>query len=340
MPAKLSHILGSGSIGLFLAARSAKGSATLLLRNHHRPRLREGKVQIKVSRTPTDGSDKSPTKLYTTAAQIISDLSPHEHIRQLILTTKAFDALSAIQSVEQHLFPQTYNNDSNQVPTSILVLCNGGLAVRQELQDYFQQRQQNQQSPHNIPSIHIGSVTHGVYRQPDDTDTAFSIVHAGVGRIFVPDTVTIHHLQWPGVTTVSHDDMEGILWQKLAANSVCNPLTALYQCTNGALAGVVPQFDQVLYEIVSEMVQVQHAVAQKTPLDVDATVEFVQQVILDNAENRSSMQQDVYYQRRTEIDYLNHYTVETGRQYGIECPRNAKLVEQIRNLEATFATGT
>lgn len=85
------------------------------------------------------------------------------------------------------------------------------------------------------------------------------------------------------------------------------------------------------------MVQVQHAMGTSTPLDLDATVDFVHQVIADNAQNKSSMQQDVFYRRRTEIDYLNQYTVEMGQKYGIACPRNAELVQHIRQVEATFA---
>lgn len=149
--------------------------------------------------------------------------------------------------IQEHLSWNNNDDDNNKAKdnddatTSILILCNGGLAVRQELQDYVQQTQSS--SFHNKVSMHVGSLTHGVYRQPGNReDKTLGIVHAGVGRIYVPDTVSVQHLGWPGLESVSHNAMEAILWKKLAANSVCNPLTGLYQCTNERMPQVVPHF--------------------------------------------------------------------------------------------------
>jgi 2-dehydropantoate 2-reductase len=261
-------------------------------------------------------------------AQMIGDLNGSQnHIQQLVVTTKAFDALTALQSVEGSLDGRT---------TSILILCNGGLAVRNELQDYLQGKRLHRlgDNSNKVPSIYVGSVTHGIYRRP--LDDGFSVVQAGVGRIFVPNEVSTEHLKWPGVESVSAETMEMILWKKLAANSVCNPLTALYQCTNGAMKQVVPDFDTVLHEVIHEITQVQHAVGGNGFLEFNKTVEFVHQVIADNAENYSSMQQDIFYERRTEIDYLNAYTVQIGHNHGIACPRNDELVQRIRQIEARF----
>lgn len=101
----VSHILGSGSIGLFLAARSVPGSASLLLRSHHRHRLtRQGTVPIQVTTTNTNTAASNTP--HTVPAQIIADLAnTRMKIRQLVLTTKAFDALAALQSVQDPRAP-------------------------------------------------------------------------------------------------------------------------------------------------------------------------------------------------------------------------------------------
>jgi 2-dehydropantoate 2-reductase len=51
------------------------------------------------------------------------------------------------------------------------------------------------------------------------------------------------------------------------------------------------------------------------------------------AERLSSMGQDVQKGRRTEIDFLNGYVVEKGREVGIPTPANARVVEIVRRIE-------
>ena len=305
------HILGSGSIGLFLAARGAPAT-TLLLRDHHRPR-----VDKETNTIPIDIYPGTPTGVPERChgfVQLISDLDGHP-IRQLVLTTKAFDALSAVQTVQNHL----------EKDCQVLILCNGGLAVRQELRS-------------TVSNLQVGSVTHGVYRVDDDDvdDASYGICHAGVGKLFLPQPVAtdLIHVPWPGMESVSSKSMERILWQKLAANAVCNPLTALYQCTNGQMAAVVPDFDQIMHGVTAEMVQVQQRV--RGSLTLDETLDFVQQVIADNADNRSSMHQDVFFGRPTEIMYLNGYIVQEARRYGVPCPYNTELVQRIQEVESKY----
>ena len=49
------------------------------------------------------------------------------------------------------------------------------------------------------------------------------------------------------------------------------------------------------------------------------------------------MQLDALHKRPTEIDFLNGYIVRAGELYGIACPTNLQLQEQLLNLEARFA---
>mmetsp|Transcript_12364 Transcript_12364/g.23651 ORF Transcript_12364/g.23651 Transcript_12364/m.23651 type:complete len:83 (-) Transcript_12364:3-251(-) len=65
------HILGSGSIGLFLAARGAP-TTTLLLRDHHRPRLDNETNTIPIDIYP--GSPAALPQHYHGPAELISNL--------------------------------------------------------------------------------------------------------------------------------------------------------------------------------------------------------------------------------------------------------------------------
>ena len=49
---------------------------------------------------------------------------------------------------------------------------------------------------------------------------------------------------------------------------------------------------------------------------------------------RASMAQDVTKGRPTEIDYMNGYVVEKGREHGVPTPVSAAVVETVREIDA------
>jgi 2-dehydropantoate 2-reductase len=49
---------------------------------------------------------------------------------------------------------------------------------------------------------------------------------------------------------------------------------------------------------------------------------------------RSSMAQDVVKGRRTEIEYMNGYTVQRGREVGLPTPVSAAIVEVVKQIDA------
>lgn len=125
------------------------------------------------------------------------------------------------------------------------------------------------------------------------------------------------------------DNIQPFLWQKLAINAVINPLTALHNCNNGALAEAAfqPQIKQILAEVC------QVAAAAGYPLHYAKTVAQVQQVIQNTAANFSSMQQDIAHNRQTEIDAINGYIVTQAARYNIAVPLNTQLMQQVLQLQ-------
>ena len=69
-------------------------------------------------------------------------------IRNLLLTTKAPDAAKAVTSVINRL-------DTN---ARIIILCNGALAVQEEIREVLRD------SHEDGVQIHLASTTHGAYR--------------------------------------------------------------------------------------------------------------------------------------------------------------------------------
>ncbi|EJI86008.1 2-dehydropantoate 2-reductase [Alishewanella aestuarii B11] len=123
------------------------------------------------------------------------------------------------------------------------------------------------------------------------------------------------------------DDIRPALWRKLAVNAAINPLTAIHQCRNGALAAA--DYQPLLAAIVNEVCLV--AGAEGISLLPAPTLALVQQVIANTAHNYSSMQQDVNAGRQTEIAAITGYIVSRAARHGLAVPENLALWQALRH---------
>jgi len=213
-------------------------------------------------------------------------------IGTLVVATKAFAVGDALEGILHRLRPESV----------VLVLSNGALALRDELEKRFPGCTSSATNRTYAPfCLGLGTTTHGAYlatpeptspppppppRLPTDlysetirTDTSGTqgglVVHAGFGRCWfgparshqlisghsgmlpedvaskrglsepppqLPPSLLSPCLLAKSVGAVSAADLSfpevdhGIeirLWQKLCANAVLNPLTALWDCENG-----------------------------------------------------------------------------------------------------------
>jgi 2-dehydropantoate 2-reductase len=124
-----------------------------------------------------------------------------------------------------------------------------------------------------------------------------------------------------GMETSLLDDVDAVVWGKLAVNAAINPLTALLETPNGFLA----QHDaarRLLRLAALEAV----AVAQAQGIAVgEEAADRALTVARSTATNRSSMLQDVERGEPTEIDAISGQIVTIGRQLGIDAPVNETL---------------
>ncbi|EGR1036826.1 2-dehydropantoate 2-reductase [Vibrio cholerae] len=128
-------------------------------------------------------------------------------------------------------------------------------------------------------------------------------------------------------------EIQQALWRKLAVNCAINPLTAIHQCANGAL--VAPEFTPLITAILDEVTAVMQAEAISG--EAEELRDGVYQVIQATAANLSSMHQDVFHRRPTEIDFITGYVVRKGEQHGIATPVNSELYQQIKTLEQSWS---
>jgi 2-dehydropantoate 2-reductase len=326
------HVLGSGSIGLLFASYIRMGfpsfPLTMLLRPPHEPRLqsldkskRRQYMEVCIQR------DGRPCMVHLPAEIIGSDL--RRNVRNLMLATKAPDAAKAVVSIVDRL-------DEN---ARIILLCNGALAVQEDVNDVLRDA-----SMSGGVQIYLASTTHGAYRDSNDKDSElYHVVHAGIGKTYIEEFSSMARL-WDQAglvaKSISKQEMNTLLWHKLAANCVINPLTALLHCENGQL------LEKDLYQnmaepILEELANVAQQSAERNgqqldELSIPELLSFVQDVIADTAHNKSSMLQDVMRRRPTEIQYLNGYVVRKGVEYGLNVPANREICSRVKELTRDF----
>ncbi len=125
------------------------------------------------------------------------------------------------------------------------------------------------------------------------------------------------------------DDFRVHQWNKLFANAVINPITALTRKQNGiVLSG---HLKSMVGKIVEECV----SVAKQEGLNFDSAnvKSFVYSVASKTSVNTSSMLQDVLKGKKTEIDSINGYIVRLARKHSLPVPVNETLYALIKALE-------
>ncbi len=136
-----------------------------------------------------------------------------------------------------------------------------------------------------------------------------------------------------GFETHLTDELNGLVWGKLAVNAGINPLTALLQVPNGFLALHSIARD-LMCKAAEETAQV--ALAQNINLPFESPSQQALAVAEATATNRSSMLQDVLRGMPTEIDAISGAVVTYGRKLGVPTPVNECL---LRLMKVQIKTG-
>ncbi len=132
--------------------------------------------------------------------------------------------------------------------------------------------------------------------------------------------------QSAGVPCQVSEDIRKAKWEKMCWNCVFNPLTVLI---NDRVSEALdrPEMQSVISTIVSEVSAV--AMAHRIPLDDDMADKVIQwsQEIRDI---HTSMYDDWKAGRPTEIDYLNGYIANQGKNFGVPTPMNEVLTALVK----------
>ncbi|MGV7094297.1 2-dehydropantoate 2-reductase [Siccibacter turicensis] len=289
------NVLGCGALGQIWL--------TALLRQGHEVQgwLRVPQSSFRLQVQETDGE----------ITDVTVPANDPEHLRQsdlLLVTLKAWQVSEAVKGLARHLPAH-----------SPILLMHNGMGTVDELRGLAQ-------------PLLLGVTTHAARREGNRViHVAAGVTHIGPVTESARDyNALADTLQCALPDVAWHDDIRAAAWKKLAANCVINPLTALYNCPNGALRDYPEEVARLCNEVARVMAREDH---HTTPADL---LDGVWQIIDSTAENISSMLQDVRALRHTEIDYITGYLLRRARAHGIPMPENSRLYEQIKHKENEY----
>jgi len=304
-------ILGAGAVGQLICHQLASAGLAvgLIARDSSVSNLEATDWQDLVF-SPLSPSDAVTDSVSYRVPLLSADKAHLQQVQLLIVCVKAYQVIDAIGPLLNKLSPQCH----------ILLLHNGmgpHLALAPML---------------NGRGLSLGTTSQGVLRQ-----SCWQVKQTGQGL------TQLGHFTGPALPQTLRDNLlhaipnsewvEAIipcLWQKLAVNAAINPLTALHQCPNGALAQA--KFSDTIASILDELVDV--ATHDGIELDRHFLEERVYRVIELTAANFSSMHQDVANHRLTEIDQINGYICDRANAHGLSAATNTKMVRAIKQLSA------
>ncbi|WP_312114019.1 ketopantoate reductase family protein [Brevibacillus reuszeri] len=171
------------------------------------------------------------------------------------------------------------------------------------------------------------------------------VVHTGSGVLRVgpwengsnSDPVIQSFVEWAtsvGIQAVLEKSIKPYAWRKLMANSLINPLTALFEIPNGALLDN-PHTEKLMRELFQEASAVAEYAGQKLG---ETDWQEIVAICRNTSRNLSSMLQDVKRHKQTEVESINGYIVKLGKLAGIPTPLHETLFRVI-TLKSAMGMG-
>lgn len=297
------YVLGAGALGGLWAARLARGGVAVCLLVRDPAAYADGLVLEDAAGTQ---------RLALPAERIDAAGAP---IARLLLTVKAHQTRAAFAAVAPRL-----------APGAVIVLLQNGMGAADALVA---------DGPAHAPLL--ATTTLGAWRR-----APAHVVHAGDGPTWLGPgpraasaaqrAAALDGLRASGFAVDWDDAIEARLWDKLAVNAAINPLTALLDCRNGALAEHAEG-----RALVSALCAETSAAFTALGRPATALAERVLAVAAATAGNVSSMCADVRAGRPTEIDFITGHLVARAAALGLELPRHRLLLEMIRLKTALAA---
>jgi len=134
-----------------------------------------------------------------------------------------------------------------------------------------------------------------------------------------------------GMEALYVEETSSYLWRKVLANAVINPLTGIFEITNGELLDS-PITLKTMRMLFDEAKRVAETQGEKI---TEADWQDILTICRNTSRNYSSMLQDLKNNRQTEIDAINGYIARIGRQMEVSVPMN-DTVRRVIQLKSSL----
>ncbi|MDP8003770.1 MAG: ketopantoate reductase C-terminal domain-containing protein, partial [Caldisphaera sp.] len=219
----------------------------------------------------------------------------NNYFDQIIFATKAYDVKNAIEHLKD-----------NNIDAETAISLQNGLGSAEELEKIYK----------NVAILII-------YSGLQYLDKCKSIFHGGRSIIIGCKNNCMDKLNyWERVNNNFKikivENIEPYRWMKLAINSAINPLSVLIWNRNGKIIDKGEAFDLAI-NIVKET----SYVAEKLNISLlEDPIKMLIDTIRETYNNCSSTLQDIYYGRKTELDYINLAIYNKAKEIGFEAKYN------------------
>jgi len=301
-------IVGQGAIGLLCYANALQNENDNQLTVELKPSSAKFQQYHALQFTTLEhNSTKLPLSYATDVSLKTADI--------VVICVKSYQLIEALESLIDKIGQETS-----------IICCHNGIVSKQSLSEIAGKNR----------CIALMLTTHGSKKVASN-----QVLHTGEGKTDIGllageasseqvDSLThVANQLLPNATW--QENIELLQWQKLAVNAVINPITANYDIDNGAV--LEEQFTELKQQLLEEFVQV--AALQEISFDFETLLITVNEVASKTAANCSSMRADILNQRNTEIDTINGFIVQQGRQGNIDTPANLSLWRAIKQKEAS-----
>lgn len=294
-------IVGGGSVGLLLAARLQLGGGDV----HLLTRSEEQAESIRASQLTLQQLDGRTV----TVPISVSSCQPQWPLAEVYV-------IAVKQTHMESLLPKLRQI---QVSARVIALQNG-MGHKELLEQAVSSDQ-----------LFFGVNTEGARRVAPN-----QVVHTGKGTIrigpWTPRTDQDEVIQQfandaklADIPALYVEETSSLLWRKLAANAVINPLTAITGMTNGELLQYPDMLD-MMGTLFAEVRQVAEASGHNLNQD---DWQDILNICRNTSRNYSSMLQDLFNNKKTEIDSINGYIVEKAREHKLLAPMNETLYRAV-----------
>lgn len=254
-----------------------------------------------------DGAKTSHHKIHAT-----SNICDIPEVHWILILVKSMQTQRAAQQAKQLWSSKTHG----------VVTLQNGLGNWEKLREYFTEEQcvvgvTTQGAKIISPGV-VEDTGHGeITLAKTQATTAYNLVSL------------LQKCNWQVQLT---DNIDALLWKKLAINAGINPLTAILQQKNGYLIENT-MAQKIMNLLAKEVVSV--ATAQGITLDLPEGIEkCMHDVAKQTAENNSSMLCDRLRNSPTEIDAICGEVIRRGREHNVPTPANQLVYDIVNDINS------